>query len=114
MKPPARTSYVIGFVLSLGLTLSAYYVVVNGLLTGWGLLWAIIGLAVTQLVVQLLFFLHLGREDRPRWNLMAFLFMLLVLIILVFGSLWIMTNLNYHMVSPDETDTSIIDDEGIH
>jgi cytochrome o ubiquinol oxidase subunit IV len=44
------------------------------------------------------FFLHLGRETRPRWKLAVFLFMLGVILILVFGSLWIMTNLNYRMM----------------
>ena len=62
---------------------------------------AIIFLAVVQLVVQLVFFLHLGRERQPRWNLLAFAFMAIVLLILVLGSLWIMNNLNYHMTQTD-------------
>jgi cytochrome o ubiquinol oxidase operon protein cyoD len=64
-------------------------------------------------MVQLVFFLHLGGEGKPRWRLTAFLFMLLVLVILVFGSLWIMYNLDYHMtMSPEELDSQIIEDEG--
>jgi hypothetical protein len=39
--------------------------------------------------------------------------MMLVLGILVLGSLWIMSNLNYHMQSPSQLDQSIIQDEGV-
>ena len=52
---------------------------------------------LAQFFTQLLFFLHLGRETKPRWKLLVFLFMTMIVAILVFGSLWIMYNLNYHM-----------------
>lgn len=73
---------------------------------------ALVALAVTQLAVQMVFFLHLGQESRPRWNFTVFLFMLLTLVIIVFGSLWIMDNLNYHMMSPEETKAYMKDHEG--
>ena len=94
-------SYVTGFVLSLLLTITAYVSVVNQGVSRNMLIGVIVGLAVVQLLVQLVFFLHLGRESRPRFNLVIFLFMLLVLGILVIGSLWIMHNLNYHMTPAD-------------
>lgn len=94
-------SYIIGFVLSVILTLLAYSLVVNGVLGGWNLIYALVGLAVVQLLVQLLFFLHLGRESEPRWNLLVFDFTLVVVIILVVGSLWIMNNLHYNMTPQD-------------
>jgi cytochrome o ubiquinol oxidase operon protein cyoD len=72
------------------------------------------GLAVGQLLVQLGLFLHMGSEPKPRWNLMATLFSLMVVIIVVGGSLWIMNNLNYNMMSPSDTDNAIMHDEGIH
>lgn len=90
-------AYVTGFGLSLLLTLAAYLVVVKDVVAMRLVLPIIVGLAIVQLFVQLLFFLHLGREPKPRWNLMAFLFMVLVVVIVVAGSLWIMQNLNYHM-----------------
>jgi cytochrome o ubiquinol oxidase subunit IV len=62
----------------------------------------IIVLAVSQLFVQLLFFLHLSRESRPRWNLIVLLFAAMVLLIVVLGSLWIMNNLNYHHPNQDQ------------
>lgn len=107
-------SYVVGFVMSLELTLAAYLLVVNQVLDRRMLLAVIVGLAIAQLLVQLTFFLHLGRESKPRWNLTVLLFAALVVIILVFGSLWIMNNLNYHTMSPQQTDKYILHDEGIH
>ncbi len=98
MGPGSFKSYVLGFIISLAVTLASYFVVVSGCYTGWIAIAAIFGLAVVQLIVQLHFFLHLGNESKPRWNMMIFLFMVLVLVILVGGSLWIMNNLNYNVM----------------
>ena len=106
--------YVSGYALSLVLTFFAFSLVTRHMLAGWTLVYALLALGVVQLMVQLVFFLHLGAESRPRWNVMVFLFMLLMLVILVFGSLWIMKNLNTHMLSPAQETKSVMDDEGIH
>lgn len=98
---PSLTTYIVGFVLSLMLTLTAYFSVVNNAATGNALVGIIVGLAVAQLLVQLVFFLHLGRESRPRLNLIMFAFMLIVVAIVVIGSLWIMHNLDYNMMPKD-------------
>ena len=55
----------------------------------------LIVLAVAQLFVQLILFLHLGEERKPRWNLTALIFALLVVAILVGGTIWIMNNLRH-------------------
>ena len=104
-------SYSVGFSLSVVLTSAAYLAVTRHLTSGWGLIWLLSGLAVVQLLVQLIFFLHVGRESKPRWNLNALLFAAGVVLIIVFGSLWIMKNLQYNharSLSPQE----IIKDEG--
>lgn len=98
------SAYVSGFVVSLFLTLLAYVLVVKDVVDAGVVIPAIVALAVIQFVVQLVFFLHLGRETKPRWNLMAFLFMLMVVFIVVAGSLWIMANLDYNMMHRDDTD----------
>jgi len=103
-------TYIVGFILSIILTLTAFKVVDDSLLKGWGLTLTLVSFAVVQLFVQLLFFLHLDKEKKPRQNLMAFAFMAMVLLIIVLGSLWIMDNLNYHVMGPEE----IIKDEGIN
>lgn len=118
--PGNTASYVAGFVLSLLLTLTAYWLVLQHknshqpLFSHRFLIITIIVLAVTQLFVQLVFFLHLDSESRPRWNLLVTSLAAIVVLILVLGSLWIMNNLNYHMDSPAQTDKNIIQDEGIH
>lgn len=93
------TKYIIGFVLSLLLTLAAYMIVVNGVLGGMMLLLALGGLALVQMAVQLIYFLHLGEEAGPRYKLASFGFMAVILLIIVVGSIWIMDNLNYNMMN---------------
>lgn len=96
-------SYSIGFVASIFLTLLAYMLVVSGLLTGWTTILSVMALAVIQCAVQLVFFLNLGKTVGPRWKLATFLFMLLILVVVVGGSLWIMRDLDYRMtLSPTE------------
>jgi cytochrome o ubiquinol oxidase subunit IV len=102
--------YVIGFMSSIVLTTIAFLLVNNHLTSHHSqfshalLVPLLAGLALIQFVVQMVFFLHLGTERRPRWKFLVFWFMLLVVLILVVGSLWIMDNLNYNMMmSPEET-----------
>lgn len=92
------TQYVVGFVSALILTFVAYWLVTSRPVTDGWLTALLMGLATIQLVVQLVFFLHLGSEARPRWNLTALIFMAIILVVIVAGSLWIMNNLNYNMM----------------
>ena len=91
-------SCVLGFILSLLLTLASFICVSERLLPQTGLLYVILTLAVIQTVVQLILFLHLGEETKPKWKLLTFFFMLSILIIVVLGSLWIMAELDYNMM----------------
>ncbi len=86
-------SYLAGFMLCIGLTLLAFFLAFENLLAGWPLVLVIVALALVQAAAQLHFFLHLGEEAKPQWNLLSFLFMLFIAFILVAGSLWIMYNL---------------------
>ena len=92
-------SYFNGFVLSIILTLGAYLMVIHHSFTADRIVGVIVGLALCQFLVQMLFFLHLGKETKPRWKLFVLLFMITVVLILVFGSIWIMNNLNYRMTT---------------
>ncbi|HEY1835254.1 MAG TPA: cytochrome o ubiquinol oxidase subunit IV [Candidatus Saccharimonadales bacterium] len=106
-------TYVSGFILSIFLTLAAYVLVTNHAYSDWTIALVIAGLAGVQFVVQLLFFLHLGRESRPRWRLLVLSFMLLVVGILVIGSLWIMHSLNYRMtMTPQQVNNYLQDQDG--
>lgn len=106
-------TYIAGFMLSVALTLVAYVLVVNQAIPNRELLLgSVIGLAVVQFIVQMVFFLHLGRGRGTRFNLVVLSFMLVVLFILVLGTLWIMHDLDYNMMPPEELERQIIEDEG--
>jgi cytochrome o ubiquinol oxidase subunit IV len=99
-------SYVIGFVASLLLTAASFLLVMTKLFSGPALVYTIICLALAQAVVQLLFFLHVGQEAKPRWETVVFFFMVMVLLILAIGSLWIMYDLNDRLMSDMTKETS--------
>lgn len=109
-------SYVSGFVLSIMLTLAAYFLVVQHVSSAHEtfshtfLIGAVVALAFVQLGVQLVFFLHMGRDAKPHWNLIVFLYAFLLVVIIVAGSLWVMYHLNYNMMrmSPAESDTYML------
>ncbi len=87
-------AYIIGFTLSLIFTLASFLLVKFGVFPAFVLVWTIVGLAVLQAFIQMIFFLHLGQEDAPQWETMVFYFMLLLLAIVVLGTLWIMYDLD--------------------
>lgn len=98
---PTYRSYVIGFVLSLICTMVAYLLTINHVLSkNWALAIVIAVLAITQAATQLILFLHVGREAKPKLKLLVFGFMMVVIVILISGSIWIMHNLNYRMMTP--------------
>ena len=92
-------SYMIGFLTSIVLTLVSFGLVITKLITGRYLVYSIVGLALVQAIVQLLFFLKLGKEDKPRWETLVFYFMVLVLLVIAVGSLWIMNDLDDRLMS---------------
>ena len=95
-------SYVTGYIFSIYLTFAAYLMVYNHLFSNIVLTTVIVILALVQFIIQVVFFLHLGRETKPRWKLAVMLFMIMVVVILVGGSLWIMSNLNVRMTPQQE------------
>ena len=96
-------SYIIGFLISIILTMAAYVpVAMNAnahhmLVSREVIMYGIVALAFVQLIVQLLFFLHLGQESRPRWKLVMFISFFGIVLTVVIASLWIMQHLNYNM-----------------
>jgi cytochrome o ubiquinol oxidase operon protein cyoD len=88
----------LGLVCSLILLGSMYTLVNTQALPRPFLNYTIMGLAFLQALVQLVCFLHLGSETSPFWNTLLFLFMLAIMLIVVVGSVYIMYNLNYHMM----------------
>jgi cytochrome o ubiquinol oxidase operon protein cyoD len=91
-------SYVIGFALSLVLTILSFWAVKSGVVPHGEILPAIVVLAVVQLLVQLVFFLHMGTGPDKGENLGVFVFTLLIIAIMVAGTVWVMHNMNANMM----------------
>src|ERR1035437_680125 len=90
-------SYLIGFAISIILTLISFGLVMNGTLPKASILFYISAAALVQIFVQLSFFLHLDTSSEQRWNLLALVLTVLITLLLVGGSLWIMYNLESRM-----------------
>ncbi|MCB5184207.1 cytochrome o ubiquinol oxidase subunit IV [Methylobacillus gramineus] len=91
-------SYVIGFILSVILTVIPFALVMFPTLAPGVILTSILVLAIVQIVVHLVYFLHMNNSSEQRWNVMAFIFTILIIAIVVIGSLWIMFHLNHNMM----------------
>ncbi len=109
-------SYIIGFLLSLIFTFVPYYLVVEHVVAGNALLATIFAFAVLQMLVQVLFFLHLGREKKPYWQRLFLMGTIGGILVVAGGSIWIMHHLHYNMtpVTPADISKKLVEDEGIY
>lgn len=118
LKHVGMKTYVVGYALSLIFTFLAFGVVKLtsenelNLLQFEYVLPFILLLALIQLSVQLIFFMHLLKEDKPRWGLIFFISTFSLILLIVIASVWILNNLNYHMM-PMDVGEYIRIDEGI-
>ena len=92
-------SYMIGFVASVILTAIPFWLVMGGvfeskLLTAF----LVMGLGAIQIVVHMIFFLHMNARSEGGWTLMALIFTLIIVGIALAGSLWVMHHLNQNMM----------------
>jgi cytochrome o ubiquinol oxidase operon protein cyoD len=93
----AAVRYFLGFVLAAGLTLVSFYITNSTLVWHPSIPIALSVLAIAQMGVHLVFFIHLTSGPDNLNNILALAFGLLIVILLVLGSLWIMTHLNHMM-----------------
>ena len=91
-------SYMTGFILSIILTVIPFWMVMDGGFTHQTMLITVVAMAVVQIFVHLVYFLHMNTSSEERWNLVALVFTVLIIAIVVVGSLWIMYNLNINMM----------------
>ena len=90
--------YLIGFVLAAGLTVVSFYIARSTLVWAPSIPIALSVLAIAQIGLHLVFFLHMTSGPDNVNNLLALAFGLLIVMLLVFGSLWIMSHLNHNMM----------------
>lgn len=90
--------YIFGFVAALTLSFVSFMAATGKLVgSSVGTMAILLALAVVQLIVQLVCFLHLGFTHRSKDRTITFIFAITMMLVIVIGSLWIMKNLDYRM-----------------
>jgi cytochrome o ubiquinol oxidase operon protein cyoD len=90
--------YTIGLALAVGLTATSFWVTNTSLLWTPGVPLGLVVLAIAQMGVHLVFFLHITSGPDNTNNILALAFGILIVTLVVAGSLWIMSNLNDNMM----------------
>lgn len=96
--------YLVGFVLAALLTAVSFTLAGTGLIYGPGIPVALMVLAVAQMGVHLVFFLHITSGPDNTNNILALAFGVLIVTLVVVGSLWIMANLDHNMAPMNPMD----------
>jgi len=91
-------SYMIGFVLSVILTAIPFGLVMTGVLPTQATALLVMAFAVVQIVVHMVFFLHMNSKSEGGWTMLALIFTIIVVVIALSGSLWVMYHLNANMM----------------
>lgn len=94
--------YTIGLIFAVILTATSFWVTNTSLLWGPGVHLGLAVLAIAQMGVHLVFFLHIGTGPDSTNNVLAVAFGVLIVFLVVAGSLWIMADLNVSMMPPAE------------
>jgi len=91
--------YVIGFVLSVILTAIPFWLVMGKVIEDPGLTaLVILGIGAVQIVVHMVYFLHMNARSEGGWNLLALIFTTVLVVIVLAGSLWVMYHMNTNMM----------------
>lgn len=99
LRPKTLSTYACGFGLCLVLTAIPFYMVMQQLASKLVLVGVILVTAVIQFLVQVLCFLRLNHHSKQgQLNTLALVFTATVLLVIIGGSMWIMTNLDYFMM----------------
>jgi cytochrome o ubiquinol oxidase subunit IV len=91
-------SYTAGLGLAIVATIASFIVSQTGLLWAPGIPVGLIVLALAQIGVHLVFFLHLGSGADSTNNILALAFGVLIVFLVITGSIWIIANLNSNMM----------------
>lgn len=95
--------YLIGFLLSVLLTAIPFWLVMGNVMASPKVTaFVVLGFAAVQMVVHMVYFLHLNAKVEGGWSLLALIFTAALVIIMLAGSIWVMYHLNTNMMpSPD-------------
>jgi cytochrome o ubiquinol oxidase subunit IV len=94
-----RKGYWTGFILSVLLTAPAFALVMTGVIADARITAGIVtALAAVQIVVHMVYFLHMNSKSENGWTLLALIFTVIIVVIAIAGSLWVMYNMNVNMM----------------
>ncbi len=91
--------YVTGFVLSVILTAIPFWVVMADVFSNSSTTaLVVLGFAAVQIVVHMIYFLHMNTRVEGGWTMLALIFTVVIVVITLAGSLWVMFHLNANMM----------------
>ena len=91
--------YLTGFVLAAILTIIPFWLVMGHVFDNrWLTITLVLLLAVVQIFVHIIYFLHLDTHSEGGWNMMAFIFTIVLVVIVLGASIWVMYNENANMM----------------
>ena len=93
-----RRGYLTGFVLSLILTAIPFWLVASHAVGTLATAILILLMALIQIVVHMVYFLHLNTQSEGGWNFLAAIFTVVLVAIAISGSIWVMYNLDINMM----------------
>lgn len=95
--------YAIGFGLSVLLTAIPFWLVMDKAIANSTMMaFVVLAFAVVQIVVHMVFFLHMNPKSEGGWNMLALIFTMVLVVIMLAGSLWVMHHLNTNMMPRHE------------
>ena len=100
--PAGVLVYTIGLVLAVILTATSFWVANTSLIWGPGVPIGLVVLAIAQMGIHLVFFLHITTGPDNTNNVLALAFGILIVLLVVVGSTVIMANLNENLMPPPE------------
>jgi cytochrome o ubiquinol oxidase operon protein cyoD len=92
-------SYVLGLAIAIGLTVASFCVARTHIIYGPSIPVALVALAIAQMGIHLVFFLHITTAPDNTNNVLALAFGVLIVFVLVFGTVWVMAHMNHNMMS---------------
>ncbi len=95
----SQSGYIKGFIMSVILTVIPFAIVMSGGLESRGLtLLLVVGFAIVQVLVHMVYFLHMTSSQEEGWTLLSTVFTIVVVVIMFSGSLWVMLHLSSNMM----------------
>ncbi|KAA0892962.1 cytochrome o ubiquinol oxidase subunit IV [Pusillimonas sp. ANT_WB101] len=97
--PSTFRGYMTGFVLAVILTAIPFWLVMQGVIqSATTTALVILGLGAVQIVVHMIYFLHMNTRSEGGWTLLALIFSVIFVVIILAGSMWVMYHMNTNMM----------------